>query len=50
MKWFRKNQHCLFVEEERYNWAPVRGGQGRQLGIASLLVFAAVLLFVLLAR
>ena len=49
MKWFRKNQHCLFVEEEVYNWAPARKDSGRHLGVATLLLLAGVLLFILLA-
>lgn len=45
MKFFKKTQNCLFVEEETYKWAQKKGGLNRQLIIVSLLCLAAAFLF-----
>jgi hypothetical protein len=45
VKFAKKVNHCLFVEEETYDWAPVRSGSGRGLLIAmALIMLGAVLL------
>ncbi|MEX2132397.1 MAG: hypothetical protein WD772_13025 [Pseudohongiellaceae bacterium] len=48
MKWFRKNRHCLFVEDEIYNWAPQPSRSGRRLLLVSILVVSSVVLLMLL--
>lgn len=49
MKLFRKNSHCLFVEDEIYNWAPPRPRAGRRLLWVSILVLAGAILLILIA-
>lgn len=41
----RKIQHCLFVEEERYNWASPKSVLNRRLLFMALLFVAAGVLF-----
>lgn len=45
MRLFRKNQNCLFVEEETYNWASPRSRTNRHLVmLAVFFVISGVLL------
>ncbi|MBL4819617.1 MAG: hypothetical protein JKY98_01325 [Gammaproteobacteria bacterium] len=39
MKVFKKAQHCLFVEEETYNWAPVKS----VFSLRGLIIFSLLL-------
>lgn len=48
VKLFKKNSHCLFVEEERYKWAEPRSRTNRNLLLFSVVIVAAGLLFSLL--
>jgi hypothetical protein len=41
----RKQQHCLFVEDEIYNWANRRSASRKRLIILSLVFLTAGLLF-----
>lgn len=43
MKYSKKPQNVLFVEEESYNWAPVKTGNRRLIYLSILFVFAALL-------
>ncbi len=45
MKLFKKGQNCLFVEEERYEWAPKKSSMNRHLITVSLLFLFAAFLF-----
>ncbi len=48
MKFSRKQPHCLFVEEEQYNWAPTKCGiSGKLIGLSALFILAALLFSVL---
>jgi len=42
---FKKTQNCLFVEEERYKWAPKKSAMSRHLLSVSLLCLFAAFLF-----
>ena len=43
MKLSRKVEHCLFVEEESYNWAPASTGTSRGfLVLMALVMLGAV--------
>jgi len=45
VKLAKRVEHCLFVEEETYNWAPARTGSGKGLLIVmALVILAGVLL------
>lgn len=41
----RKQQHCVFVEDEIYNWANSRSGSRKRLIVLSLVFVTAGLLF-----
>ncbi|MCG8416212.1 MAG: hypothetical protein MI746_18490 [Pseudomonadales bacterium] len=41
----RKSQHCLFIEEEIYNWASPKSAKNRRLLYLALLFLTAGLLF-----
>ncbi len=41
----RKHQHCLFVEEEVYNWSSPKSLYNRRLLIFSVVVMMTALLF-----
>lgn len=41
----RKQQHCLFVEEEVYNWASSKPLANRRLVVISVVVLVTALLF-----
>ena len=45
VKLFKKGQNCLFVEEERYEWAPKKSSMNRHLITVSLLFLFAAFLF-----
>lgn len=45
MSFFRKSQNCLFVEEERYNWATPKSKINQRLLYLSILFVVAGLLF-----
>ncbi len=45
MKLFKKTQNCLFVEEERYEWAAKKSGLSRHLIALSVLCLFAAFLF-----
>lgn len=45
MKLFKKTSNCLFVEEERYKWAPKKSGMSRHLITVSVLCLFAGFLF-----
>lgn len=45
VKLFKKTQNCLFVEEERYKWAPQKSGMSRHLITVSVLCLFAAFLF-----
>lgn len=48
MKFSRKQPHCLFVEEEQYNWAPAKSSvSGKLIGLSVLFIVAALLFSVL---
>ena len=39
----KKIEHCLFVEEESYNWAPAQSGASkRMLFLMAMLMFGTV--------
>lgn len=42
---FKKSSHCLFVEEETYNWASPKSGRNKQLIFLALVFLVAGLLF-----
>ena len=42
---FKKTSHCLFVEEESYNWASPKSGRNRQLIALAILFMIAGMLF-----
>lgn len=45
MKLSKKVEHCLFVEEESYNWAPARSGASKlMLMIMALLMLGSVVI------
>ncbi|MDP6095987.1 MAG: hypothetical protein QGG67_08390 [Gammaproteobacteria bacterium] len=48
MKFFKKRQNCLFVEEERHNWIAPKSSVNRRLIYLSILFVSAALLFGLL--
>lgn len=41
----KKSQNVLFVEEERYNWAPARSSMNKRLIYLSILIVITALLF-----
>lgn len=41
----RKTQHCLFIEEEIYNWASPKSAKNRRLLYMGLMFLAAGMLF-----
>ena len=41
----RKIQHCLFVEEESYNWTSPKSAVNRRLFVMAVLFVAAGVLF-----
>lgn len=41
----RKQQHCLFVEEEVYNWASPKPLSSRRLVVISVVILVTALLF-----
>jgi len=45
VKFFKKGQNCLFVEEERYEWASKKSSMNRHLITVSLLCLFAAFLF-----
>jgi hypothetical protein len=46
VKWNKKSQHVLFVEdEEAYNWATARNSVNRKLVYVSILFVVAAILF-----
>ncbi|NQV71153.1 MAG: hypothetical protein HQ498_14095 [Pseudohongiella sp.] len=45
MKLFKKSQNCLFVEEERYNWAAPKSSINRKLILLSVVFIIVGLLF-----
>ena len=45
MRFFKKTQNCLFVEEETYRWAEKKAGLSRHLIAVSLLCLVAAFLF-----
>jgi len=45
VKLFKKTQNCLFIEEERYKWAPKKSGMSRHLIKVSVLCLFAAFLF-----
>lgn len=45
MKFFKKGQNCLFVEEERYEWASKKSSMNLHLITVSLLCLFAAFLF-----
>ncbi len=45
MKLFKKHQHCLFVEEEKYNWIAPKSTVNRRLIYLSILFVIVALLF-----
>ena len=45
VKFFKKTQNCLFVEEERYKWATPKNNVHRNLVYLSVLFVIAALLF-----
>jgi|TARA_B110000483_G_scaffold243496_1_gene333612 hypothetical protein len=48
VKIFKKNQNCLFIEEEHYNWAsPKPSGSKKLLGLSILFVVSGLLFSVL---
>lgn len=44
MRLFKKRQHCLFVEEEIYNWASPRSRVNRHLTVLAVLFVISGLL------
>ncbi|MBT8148014.1 MAG: hypothetical protein KJN90_14240 [Gammaproteobacteria bacterium] len=45
MKFSKKVDHCLFIEEESYNWAPVRSGSSKlALFFMALLMLGTVVI------
>ena len=44
----RKQTHCLFIEEESYNWSALKSAKHYRLIAVSVLVIVAGLLFSLL--
>jgi len=45
VKIFKKNQNCLFIEEEHYNWASPKTSASKKLLRLSILFVASGLLF-----
>lgn len=45
MKWWKKSQNALFVEEETYNWSAPKSNINRRLIYLSILFVMAGLLF-----
>jgi len=45
LKFFKKSQNCLFVEEETYKWATPKNNVNRRLIYLSLLFVVLGLLF-----
>lgn len=41
----RKHQHCLFVEEEVYNWSTPKSLHNRPLLVMAVVIIVAGLLF-----
>ena len=41
----RKQQHCLFVEDEIYNWANTRSASRKRMIVLSLMFLAIGLFF-----
>ena len=48
MRFLKKSQHCLFVEEERYNWAAPKSNISRKMLYLSVMFVVMGLLFSLL--
>jgi hypothetical protein len=48
VKFWKKGQNCLFVEEEIYNWAAPKSGRHRSLIVIAVLILVAGMLFSLL--
>jgi len=46
----KKGGHCLFVEEESYDWAPIRTGASKSLLVLSTLLFISMVIFLTLSR
>jgi hypothetical protein len=44
----RRQSHCLFIEEETYNWASPRTASHRRLILLSVMIVIAGLLFSIL--
>jgi len=45
VKLSKRVEHCLFVEEESYNWAPARmGASKRMLMVMALLILGTVVI------
>jgi hypothetical protein len=45
VKYSKKLHHCLFVEEESYNWAPARtGASKRMLVLMAVLILGSVVI------
>ena len=45
MKWSKKPQNVLFVEEESHNWAPAKSSVNKRLVYLSILIVITALLF-----
>ena len=46
---FKKTEHCVFVEEETYNWAPAKSAISTRSVIVLTLLMAIIALFVSIA-
>lgn len=45
MRLFKKNQHCLFVEEESYNWSTKESSITRRFVVVLTMVVGVGILF-----
>ncbi|MBT6057397.1 MAG: hypothetical protein HOG51_05100 [Gammaproteobacteria bacterium] len=45
MRLFKRNQNCLFVEEESYNWKAAKSSTNKRLFYLALLFIVAGILF-----